>query len=114
LWDVGYRLVRDAFDRAGTPLTFGRKLGDTFVRAGLPFPVLASEGVVGGGRGSLLFAWLATVITSLAPRLERLGLPMPPALAPLATLESRLEEEVVRLNGQVSITVQIGAWARLP
>jgi len=111
LWDEGCRLVREAFERAGTPLTFGRKLGDTFVRAGLPFPVICSEGVVGGGRGSLLYGWLATVIASLAPRLDHLGLPMPPALAPLQTLESRLEEEAVRLNGQVSITVQIGAWA---
>ncbi len=114
LWNEAYRLVREAFERAGTPLTFGKKLGNTFVRAGLPFPTISSEGVVGGGRDSQLYAWLATVIASLAPRLEPLGLRLPPALMPLDTLASRLEEEAVRLNSQVSITVQIGAWARVP
>jgi hypothetical protein len=39
---------------------------------------------------------------------------LPSALAPLDTLESRLEEEVVRRNSQVNITMQFGAWARKP
>jgi ubiquinone/menaquinone biosynthesis C-methylase UbiE len=73
LWDQGYQLVREAFERAGTPLTFGTRLGDTFVRAGLPFPALVSEGGIGGGPGSPLYAWLATVVTSVAPRLKGLA-----------------------------------------
>ena len=114
LWDEGYQLVRNAFERAGSPLTFGPKLENTFVRAGLPFPTIVSDAVAGGGIGSPLYAWLATVVASVVPRLEGLGITLPAALAPLDTLESRLEQEAVRLGSEVSITVQFGAWARKP
>jgi ubiquinone/menaquinone biosynthesis C-methylase UbiE len=114
LWDQSYRAVRDVFERIGTPLNFGRKLGPTFVGAGLPFPTVALDGPVAGGRGSYLYAWLAATVISVAPRLAPLGLALPPDLEPLDTLAVRLEEEAVRLDGQVCAPLQFAAWARTP
>ena len=114
LWDQAYRLVVDAFDRIGTPVNFGRKLGETFVGAGLPFPTIVAECSVGGGPGSYLYPWLATTVASIAPRLTIIGLSLPSDLAPLETLARRLEEEAVRLNAQVMTSLQYGAWARKP
>jgi SAM-dependent methyltransferase len=112
LWDQGYLVVREAFQRIGTPLNFARKLGPTFVNAGLPFPAVVEEGPVGGGRGSYLYAWLATTVMSVAPRLAALGFELPPDLAPLDSLAARMEDEAVRLNSQVAAPRQFGAWTR--
>ncbi len=112
LWDTSYGVVRDAFQRIGTPLTFGRKLGETFVRAGLPFPTVLGECAVGGGAGRYLYPWLATTVMSVAPRLAVLGLSLPAGLEPLDTLAVRLEEEAVRAESQVMAPTQYGAWAR--
>jgi len=114
LWDQACHLVSGAFERAGTPLVFGRRLGETFVRAGLPFPTIAREGGVGGGRGAYLYPWLASTVMSVTPRLNGLGLSVPPELAPLETLAARLEEEAVRLGSQVAAPLQFGAWTRKP
>jgi SAM-dependent methyltransferase len=114
LWDQACHLVSGAFERAGTPLVFGRRLGETFVRAGLPFPTIAREGGVGGGRGSYIYRWLAGTVMSVTPRLAGLGLSLPPDLAPLETLDARLEEEVVRLGSQVAGPLQFAAWTRKP
>jgi len=114
LWDRSYELIRTAFERVGVPLTFSRRLGETFLRAGLPFPTIVTEGTAGGGRGSHLYSWLASSLISVEPRLAALGLAVPPELAPLETLAARMEEEVVGLGSQVMCAVQFGAWARKP
>jgi len=114
LWDRSYELIREAFDRVGVPLTFGRRLAETFLKAGLPFPTVVAETAVGGGPGSYLYSWLATTVMSVEPRLAALGLAVPPELAPLDTLAARLEEEAVRLGSQLTCAVQFAAWARKP
>ena len=114
LWDQGYRVVTEAFARVGAPTDFGRRIGPAFVRAGLPFPTIAAECTAGGGPGSYLYPWLATTVASIAPRLEALGLSMPPDLLPLGTLAKRMEAEALRANSQVMASVQYGAWTRNP
>jgi SAM-dependent methyltransferase len=114
LWDKGYKLVSEAFLCAGAPVTFGRKFGSAFLRAGLPFPTIVSEGTVGGGPGSHMYPWLAATVKSLAPRLAELRLSLPRELEPLDTLAARLEQEAIRLGSQVMASIQFGAWARKP
>jgi ubiquinone/menaquinone biosynthesis C-methylase UbiE len=114
LWDQGYKLVSEAFTCAGAPVTFGRKFGSAFLRAGLPFPTIVSEGTVGGGPGSHMYPWLAATVKSLAPRLAELRLSLPRELEPLETLAARLEQEAIRLGSQVMASIQFGAWARKP
>ena len=114
LWDQGYKLVSEAFTCAGAPVTFGRKFGSAFLRAGLPFPTIVSEGTVGGGPASHMYPWLAATVKSLAPRLAELRLSLPPGLEPLETLAARLEEEAIRRGSQVMASIQFGAWARKP
>jgi SAM-dependent methyltransferase len=114
LWDQGYKLVNEAFLVAGAPLTFGRKLGSAFLRAGLPFPTIVSEGTVGGGPGSHMYPWLAATVKSLAPQLPGLRLSLPRELEPLETLAARLEHEAIRMGSQVMASIQFGAWARKP
>ena len=112
LFDQAYALLGEAFRRAGAPPDFGRRLGKTFVDAGLAFPTIMGETVVGGGPGSYVYAWVANTLISVIPRLEALGLALPPGLPADHTLAERIEEEAVRLGSQILAPGQFGAWTR--
>jgi ubiquinone/menaquinone biosynthesis C-methylase UbiE len=114
LWDQSCALIGEAFRRAGAPVNFGRKLGKTFLGAGLPFPEILAETTVAGGPGSHVYTWLANTVISVMPRLAGLGITLPSELNPIETLAARIEEEAVRLGSQVHVSTQFGAWARKP
>ena len=107
-------LVGEVFRRGGARPDFGRRLGKTFLDAGLPFPTIAAEIIIGGGPGSYVYAWLANTLISVAPRLAQLGLSLPPGVAADHTLAGRMEEEAVRLGSQILAPAQFGAWTRKP
>jgi ubiquinone/menaquinone biosynthesis C-methylase UbiE len=113
LWDQVYALVGEAFRRAGAPPDFGRRVGPAFVGAGLPFPSIITENLVGGARGSYVYPWVANTLLSVAPRLKDLGL-TPPDVALDATLAQALEDAVIAAGSQVLAPTQYGAWTRKP
>ncbi len=112
LYDQVGTLVSEAFRRGAPPV--GRRLGKTFLDAGLPFPTIAAEIIIGGGPGSYVYPWLANTLISLAPRLAQLGLSLPPGVAADHTLAGRMEKEAVRLGSQLLAPAQFGAWTRKP
>jgi ubiquinone/menaquinone biosynthesis C-methylase UbiE len=112
LFDQVYALLGEAFRRTGAPPDFGRRLGKTFVDAGLPFPEIMCETVVGGGKGSYIYPWITNTFISIAPRLEALGLTLPLGIPADQALSERMEEEAVRLGSQIIGPAQFGAWAR--
>ena len=114
LFDQVYMLVGEVFRRGGASPDFGRRLGKTLLDAGLPFPTIAAEIIIGGGAGSYVYSWLANTLISVAPRLAPLGLSLPPAVAADHTLAGRMEEEAVRLGSQILAPAQFGAWTRKP
>jgi hypothetical protein len=113
LHDQVGRLLIEAFRSTGA-FPSGRRLGKIFVDAGLPFPTIAGEIVVGGGPGSQVYAWLASTLISVAPRLAQLGLSLPPGVVADHTLAGRIEGEAVRLGSQILAPTQYGAWTRKP
>jgi SAM-dependent methyltransferase len=112
LWDRVAELIPEVFRRAGLSPDFGRRLGRTYLDAGLPFPTIVAERGVGGGRGSHVYPLLASTLISLAPRLADLGLALPPGIVADQTLAAKLEEAVVALGCQLTGVTQFGAWAR--
>jgi ubiquinone/menaquinone biosynthesis C-methylase UbiE len=112
LYDQVGMLVSEVFRRGAPPV--GRRLGKTFLDAGLPFPTIAAEIIIGGGPGSYVYTWLANTLISVAPRLAHLGLSLPPSVAADHTLAGRMEEEAVRLGSQMLAPAQFGAWTRKP
>ena len=111
LYDQVGMLVGEVFRRGGAP-PVGRRLGKTFLDAGLPFPTIAAEIIIGGGAGSYVYPWLANTLISVVPRLAQLGLSLPPGVAADHTLAGRMEEEAVRLGSQLLAPAQFGAWTR--
>ena len=113
LYDQVGTLVGEVFRRGGAA-PCGRRLGKTLLDAGLPFPTIAAEIIIGGGAGSYVYSWLANTLISIAPRLAQLGLSLPPGVAADHTLADRMEEEAVRLGSQLLAPAQFGAWTRKP
>jgi SAM-dependent methyltransferase len=114
LWQQISSLVGEVFRRGGAPPDFGLRLGRTFLDAGLPFPTVVAEAVVGGGPGSIVFPWLAATAVNTAPRMKELGLTPPEGIALDHTLASKLEEAAVSLGCQIQGPMQYGAWSRKP
>ncbi len=112
LYEQVYSLVREAFVKAGMPLDSGSRLGPGFVGAGLPFPTIISEQIIGGARGSYVAPWLANTLLSLKPRLEPLGIH--PTIEIDSTLPQRVEAAMLASGSQVCSPTQYGAWTRKP
>lgn len=114
LWDQVVSLAVETFRRSGLRPDFGRRLARTYLDAGLPFPSIVSDTLVGGERGSYLFPWIANTVVSVAPRFADLGLSLPPGVVADYTLAAKLEEAVVALGCQLIGPAHFGAWSRTP
>ena len=114
LWDQLVWLGGEVFRHAGVPPDFGRRLGKTFLDAGLPFPTIVAETPVGGERGSYLYPWLANSLVSVVPRLADFGLALPTGIVADHTLAAKLEDAAVALGSQITGPMQFGAWTRKP
>ena len=110
LWDETGRLVIETFVRAGAHVRMGRQLYGTFVAAGLAAPAMCEEALVGGGPDFAAYAWLAGVVRSLAPLMQKLGVATAEDLG-LDTLAERIREDAVAGRAVVWSPPLIGAYA---
>jgi ubiquinone/menaquinone biosynthesis C-methylase UbiE len=113
LFNKAYSLIGEAFTRSGVSPHYGRQIGHSFLCANLAFPTIMCEGIIGGGRASYVYSWVAATLMTVAPRLKQLGVQIPSDLSLDHTLAARLEEEAVRLGSQLLAPVQYGAWSRV-
>jgi ubiquinone/menaquinone biosynthesis C-methylase UbiE len=113
MWDRPYALVSQVFREAGFPPDFGRRVGKTFVDAGLPFPSLRADVTAGGGRGSFLYPWVAYTLASVRPQMDALGIPLPDFPVD-SSLIPVMEAAVVESGSQIMGPTVVGAWARKP
>ena len=105
--------IMTAFTRAGGEIDMGGKLFATFGAAGLPTPQMIAASRVEGGPHSQVYDYLADVLRSLLPVIERTG------MATLADVDidgmaERLRQEAVAHNACIMLPPLVGAWARLP
>jgi hypothetical protein len=112
LWNLAADLIRTAC-QSSLPNCYGAdRLVEHFSEAGLPYPHLFCEKLVGGGADSPLYGWLVGVLQSLKPQLERMEI-MPAETIEMERLESRLRDAVVEARSQIFGFAQVCAWARL-
>lgn len=105
------RWILEAFSAAGAELEMGTKLYATFLRAGLPHPHMIAAAPVGCGPDSPAYEYVARVLRSLLPLVERA------AIASLAqididTLAERLRADAVAGERVVFLPRLVSAWTR--
>jgi len=104
--------ILEAFAAGGAELNMGTKLYSTFVRAGLPPPQMISGSPVGCGTHWPGYEYMAGVVGSLLPLMERTGIATA-QLIDVDTLADRLRNDSTA-NERVGFLPRIvGAWARI-
>jgi SAM-dependent methyltransferase len=111
LYDRIARWWRQTQREAGVEVQMGFRLFATYRAAGLPDPELHAETIVGGGPDFAGYAYLAGVIRSLLPAMERFGIATA-AEVDIETLADRLRAETVASGGIITLQTIIGAAAR--
>ncbi len=99
--------------QAGVELQMGLKLFATYRAAGLPEPELQANTIVGGGPDFGGYAYLAGVIRSVLPLMERFGVATADEVG-IDTLADRLRAELVSSGGVLPLQMIVGAAARKP
>jgi SAM-dependent methyltransferase len=89
------------------------RLAEHFVSAGLPFPDLFCESLMGGGPDCPLSGWVADTLRNLTPKLAEMGIDVAARVGCLDSLESRLSEAMAPANIQVRGPAQICAWVKV-
>ena len=93
----------------GPDVEMGPKLFQTYLAAGLPAPQLRVDAAIGGGPDWPGYRYLAGTVRSLLPFLEQIGA-VTAAEVDIVTLEARLRDEVVAVNGIQILPLLFGAW----
>ncbi len=95
----------------GPDVEMGPKLFQTYLAAGLPAPQVRVATAIGGGPDWPGYQYLAGTVRSLLPFLEKIGA-VTAAEVDVDTLEDRLRDEVVAVNGIQILPLLFGAWTR--
>jgi ubiquinone/menaquinone biosynthesis C-methylase UbiE len=105
--------IVEMFERTGAESAMGAKLYATFLAAGLPAPRLTMGAPVEGGPQALIYDYIAGLLRSLLPQMERLGITTA-AEVDVDTFAERLRKQAVAQTACLIGPPLVGAWTRLP
>jgi hypothetical protein len=91
----------------------GRQLLATFLRAGLPRPTMLAAARVESGPLSPAYDYLADIVRSLLPLIERAGIATAEEIE-IDTLADRLRQDAVTNERVIFLPRLVGAWGRQP
>jgi 2-polyprenyl-3-methyl-5-hydroxy-6-metoxy-1,4-benzoquinol methylase len=98
-----------AFAAAGAQLDMGTKLYSTFLRAGLPPPRMTAATLVACGPATRGYEYLASVLRSLLPLIERAGIATAVEID-IESLAVRLRADAVAHERVMFLPRVVGAW----
>jgi ubiquinone/menaquinone biosynthesis C-methylase UbiE len=113
LFDATVGQVRDTFSRAGFETNMGSKLLPLFRQLGLQDRQAMLGGRIEGEPGAGVHIWLAEVVRSLLPAMERLGVATANEVH-VETLAARLQVETEARHAVIIASPFVGCWARKP
>lgn len=110
-WDWLYATL----EKSGTEMHMGFKLMDTYLKAGLPEPVMHMDAFMGGASWPGL-DWFVSTVRSVVPMMEKLGVATAEEVD-IDTLKHRIVLDVVN-SGNLTVVgmsnTWISAWTRKP
>jgi ubiquinone/menaquinone biosynthesis C-methylase UbiE len=106
------RWIHETFRRAGVDIDMGLKLFSIFKKAGLPSPEMILSSGVEGGPDSPVYRYLAHILNSLLPAMERYGVASASEVA-VESFAERLREEVVAAGSILVTPCLVAAWTRI-
>jgi len=113
LWRQCSAWIMNGFIQNGVDIDMGAKLYTTYRKAGLPGPTMNLHARISGGHNSPHPEYLAGIISSLLPELERHGIAKSDEVG-IETLASRLQMELADSDTVSILPSLVGAWTRKP
>jgi Methylase involved in ubiquinone/menaquinone biosynthesis len=111
LWSQCGMWIRNGFMQSGVDIEMGAKLYTTYRKAGLPGPKMNMHTRISGGRDSPHPEYVAGIIASLLPMLERHGIAKSDEVG-VETLALRLQQELAEHDAVSILPSLVGAWTR--
>ena len=103
--------ITETLRRSGAHIQMGLDLLPTFLAAGLGVPQMMMEARVEGGPNSEVYEYMAQLVRSLLPMIEKFGV-SDADYVQIDTLAESLRQEAVANESVIVIPPLIGAWAR--
>ncbi len=103
--------ITETLRSSGAHIQMGLDLFRTFLDAGLGVPQMMMEARVEGGPNSEVYEYMAQLVRSLLPMIEKCGL-SDATYVDIDTLAERLRHEAVANESVILMPPLIGAWAR--
>lgn len=110
LFDQAVEWFRQTAMHSGAEIQMGLKLPQVYRAAGLPFPRLFPAQLVGGGPDFIGYPWVAGVIRSILPLMERFGVAAAEQVN-VETLAERLRDDAVARESCITSPLFLGAAA---
>ena len=112
-YDNCWRWLQERFRRAETDGNMADRLYGIFVGAGLNAPQMRMQTFIAGGAATHpMIEALAQLVGTLAPNFEELGIATA-AQMDVATLATRMKQEIAAVDAMVIGRAEVCAWARL-
>jgi len=103
--------ITETLRRSGAHIQMGLDLLRTFLAAGLGVPQMMMEARVEGGPNSEVYEYMAQLVRSLLPMIEKFGV-SDAAYVQIDTLAESMRHEAVATDSVIVIPPLVGAWAR--
>jgi len=103
--------ITETLRQSGAHIQMGLDLFRAFLEAGLGVPQMMMEARVEGGPDSEVYEYLAQIVRSLLPMIEKFGISDANQVE-IETLAERMRHEAVATESVIVIPPLIGAWAR--
>jgi 2-polyprenyl-3-methyl-5-hydroxy-6-metoxy-1,4-benzoquinol methylase len=111
LYERSLTWIKQTLSASGARIQLGLELHQVFLAAGLPWPSMRIDALIGGGPHCPVYEIVAELVRSLLPAMEKLMIASAAEVG-ISTLAQRMRDEVVALKGVVLSAGFIGAWSR--
>lgn len=111
LYHIGYSWVHEAISKVGWDRHIGLRLYPIFIEAGLPAPKLIAYSNVEAGPDSTVYEYLADVVHTFLPLIERFGVATADEIQ-VDTIAERLRSEALARQAILTLPPVVGAWTR--
>jgi hypothetical protein len=111
LWEEVSRWITETAAQSGADCRMGIKLHTTYLEAGLPVPEIGLETLIGTGEDLERIRFITEIAETMAPRIQELGIASAEEMD-LPTLDRRIAEQALAVNGVMVGRAEIGAWCR--
>jgi 2-polyprenyl-3-methyl-5-hydroxy-6-metoxy-1,4-benzoquinol methylase len=104
--------MTEGYRRAGAQMQMSAKFPGAFLEAGLPFPEMQIDGLVGRAEDQICYEFAARGLRDMLPKFREYGILTDDI--DFEAFVAQMQEEIIQQRSFVPIYFMVGAWSRKP